>query len=226
MDNSTLHDKRLPNESPAYRQARNALLEEERKLRRQTEAVAALRRTLPLGGEVPEDYRFTAESGPMPLSALFGGKPTLVLYSFMFGPKDKRPCPVCTSFLDSLDGAAPHILQHAAMTIVAKSPIERILAFAQERGWRNLRMVSSAGTTYNRDYFAETPSGDQMPLMNVFVRRDGKLHHSWQSELFHMPSEPGQDPRHIDTMWPLWNVLDLAPEGRGTGWMPTLDYSS
>ena len=48
----------FPNESAAYRAARNALLAEEIELRRHIERVAALRRRLPPGGEVATDYRF------------------------------------------------------------------------------------------------------------------------------------------------------------------------
>jgi predicted dithiol-disulfide oxidoreductase (DUF899 family) len=217
---------RFPGEAPEYREARDRLLEAEAELRRQTEAVAALRQALPPGGPVPQDYRFDEEAGEVRLSELFADHETLVLYSFMFprNHDDDEPCPSCTSILDSLDGAARHLTQRVALAVVAKAPLRRIRAFAQERGWGDLRLLSSAGNDYNRDYHGETPDGSQTPILNVFSRRDGAIRHFWGSELLHAPREPGQDPRHVDFMWPIWSVLDTTPEGRGTDWSPRLAY--
>src|SRR5580700_10111525 len=165
---------RFPGESAAYRAARDELLAAERDLRRHVEQVAELRRKLPLGGEVPEDYVFDDGAGLVKLPDLFReGVDTLALYSFMFSPEMKQACPMCTSFLDSLDGAAPHAGQRLNLAVVAKSPIGRIREFAYGRGWRNLRLLSSAGNTYNRDYHGENAAGGQMPVFNLFVRRDG-----------------------------------------------------
>jgi predicted dithiol-disulfide oxidoreductase (DUF899 family) len=221
-----LHDKRFPNETPAYRKARDKLLAAERDLRKQVEKVAALRRKLPEGGAIPEDYVFETGEGPKKLSQLFAGKNTLALYSYMFAPAAKAPCPMCSSFLDSLDGAAPHITQRIALAVVTKAPLERALEVAKTRGWRNLRLVSSQGNTYNRDYFGETPSGNQMPVMNIFVRRGGAIRNFYHTEMLYLAPEKGQDPRHVDMLWPLWNVLDLTPEGRGESWRPKLSYGS
>ena len=224
-----MHTIRFPNETPQYRKARNELLEAEKDLRQEVERVAALRRKLPLGGAVPQDYVFDeGEEGkarPVKLSELFEpGKDTLVAYSFMYGPEMKRACPLCTSILDSLDGAAPHVSQRVNVAVVAKSSIARIREFARERGWRRLRLLSSAGNPYNRDYHGEKADGAQIPAMNVFVKRDGQVHHFWNSELFYAPAEGGQDARHVDLIWPLWNVLDLTPEGRGVDFYPRLSY--
>jgi len=226
-----MHSIRFPNETPGYRQARNQLLEAERDLRRNVEQVAAMRRQLPLGGEVREDYVFHEFSGPgdavraVRLSELFDpAKTTLALYSFMYGPDEARPCPLCTSILDSLDGAAVHLDQRINLGVVAKSPIERIREFAKERGWRHLRLLSSAGTTYNSDYHAETSDEKQLPALNVFVRRDGQIKHFYNTELLYVPADEGQDGRHVDMIWPLWNVLDLTPEGRGATFRPRLSY--
>ena len=107
---------------------------------------------------------------------------------------------------------------------MAKAPLPRVLAFARERGWRRLRLVSSAGNTYNRDYRGETVEGAQRPMLNVF-RRDGEvIRHFWGSELFYAPTEPGQDPRHVGTIEPVWNLFDLTPEGRGVDWDEELSY--
>jgi len=217
---------RFPGESRAYRAARNKLLNAELKLRKQVEQVAAMRRKLPAGGKVTHDYEFEEEGGrKIRLSQLFaGGKDTLILYSYMYGPDMKQPCPMCTSFLDSLDGAAPHIMQRANLAVVAKSPIARILEFTRARGWRNLRLLSSAANTYNRDYHGEASDGSQNPSLNVFTRRDGMIRHFFHTELMFAKPEKGQNQRHIDMAWPLWNILDFTPQGRGKDWYPSLEY--
>ncbi len=220
----SLHDKRFPGEDAAYRAARDRLLLAELELRRQDERVAALRRALPPGGRA-QDYVFEegADGRPVKLSELFGDKDSLLLYSYMYGPNMERPCPSCSSMLDGLDGQAPHIAQRAALAVVARSPIARLRAACAERGWRNLRLISSANNSYHGDYHSETAEGSQRPIMNVFSRRGGELRHVWASELAFAPTDPGQDPRHIDQIWPLWNALDLTPEGRGD-FHPQLEY--
>ena len=214
---------KFPNESRAYRHAREELLEAEIRLRRHTEQVAALRRALPPGG-VAQDYVFDAEEGRLGLSELFKRGESLVAYSFMYGPDMERPCPMCTSILDGLEGNAQHIAQRTNLVVIAKSPIERILAFARSRGWSRLRLLSSQGNSYNRDYHAETADGAQMPMLNVFRRDGGTIRHFYGTELLYAKVEPGQNARHVDLIWPLWNVLDFTPEGRGSDWYPKLDY--
>jgi predicted dithiol-disulfide oxidoreductase (DUF899 family) len=230
-----LHTIRFPGETDEYRRARDDLLRAEIELRRNGEAVAAQRRGLPLGGEVPTDYVFEESVGDaggtkgVRLSELFADdRDTLFLYSFMFIPGEKGaplevPCPSCTSILDALDGQAPHISQQINLAVSAKAPIEQFREHARLRGWRQTRLLSSANTTYNHDYNAERPGGAQLPIANVFVRREGKIHHFWSSELAFAPSDPGQHPRHVDYMWPVWNVLDTTPAGRGD-WDPQLTY--
>ena len=221
---------KIPGESEEYREARDGLLQAEIELRRQEEAVAAKRRELPPGGEPPTDYEFEGQGGPVRLSELFeNGKDTLLLYSFMFIPGEQGlplegPCPSCTSIIDALDGEIPHIVQRVNVAVSAKAPLEQFQAHAQRRGWRNARLLSSAGSTYNVDYGAEAPDGSQLPIATVFTRRGGRIHHFWSSELFDAPTDPGQHPRHVDFMWPLWKVLDLTPEGRGTDFHPNLEY--
>lgn len=118
----------------------------------------------------------------------------------------------------------PHVTQRVSLAVVGRSDPARIEAFARERGWRHVRLVSSAHNNYNRDYLGELPSGSQMPMLNVFTKRDGEVRHHWGSELLYAPGDEGQDNRHVDFIWPLWNVLDATPEGRGTDWNPALDY--
>jgi predicted dithiol-disulfide oxidoreductase (DUF899 family) len=108
--------------------------------------------------------------------------------------------------------------------VVAKSPIERIMKFARSRGWNDLPLLSSSNNSYNADYHAQTEDGDQLPAVNVFVRRDGRIHHFYNTELLYGAWEKGQDARHLDLIWPLWNLLDLTPEGRGEKWYPERSY--
>ena len=240
----TLHHLQFPNETAAYRRARNALLAEEMELRRQIERVAVHRRALPEGGQIPEDYVFEragADGRPtrVKISGLFiPGKDTLAVYSFMFGPERERPCPGCTHFLDSLDGAALHIAQRVNLVVVAKSPLPRLLDLAKERGWRNLALLSTAGNTYDRDYFGDSTAlpmavrrqqefkdGEEwdMPMLNVFQRDGHTIRHFWGSELLYVPPEPDQEYRHNDLLDVLWNFLDLTTEGRGD-FQPKLGY--
>lgn len=223
---------RFPNETRGYRRARERLLKAEIALRKQVETVAALRRKLSVGGVVPQDYVFEGVDPltgirSVRLSELFApGRDTLILYSFMYGPAMMQACPSCTSIIDSLDGAAMHVSQRVNLAVVAKSPLQRILAFARERGWRHVQLLSSAGNSYNHDYHAEDADGKQWPILNVFVKRNGKIRHFWASELMFAKAEKGQHPRHVDMIWPLWNLLDLTPEGRGRDWNPRLSYAS
>lgn len=236
----------FPGESGEYRQARNQLLAAEIELRRAIERVAAQRRALPVGGAVPADYAFeeAADGSEVKLSELFApGKDTLVIYSFMFprwsgdtraGPASgetarlpvaETPCPSCTSILDSLDGAAVHLAQAINLVVVAKSEPTRIRNFARDRGWRHLRLLSARNNSYNRDYHAEGPDGEQAPILNVFTRTGDTYRHRWATELMFAPREEGEDPRHVDSIWPIWNVLDMTPDGRGSGDdIPAMQY--
>jgi predicted dithiol-disulfide oxidoreductase (DUF899 family) len=227
----------FPGESAEYRTARERLLEQEIELRRAMERVAEARRELPPGGVV-EDYVFSGAGpdgtpGEVRLSELFApGKDSLLIYNFVFprDPADKRagpdsgrtaqlplaegPCPSCVALLDQLDRAVEHATQIVNFAVVAQAPLDRILTFAEERGWRRLRLLSSHGTTFKRDYHGETAEGAQRPMLNVFHRDGDTIRHFWSSELMYAPVDPGQDPRHVGTIEPLWNLFDLTPEGR------------
>ena len=232
-----------PNESAEYRTARNELLSEEIALRKQIEAVAAKRRALPLGGEVPEDYLFEriGENG-MPekieMSKLFGRHDTLILYSFMYGPERAAPCPMCTHLLDSVNGGARHVGQRASLFVVAKSPIARLIAWARERRWDHLGFLSTDGNSYDADYFGDSSkvpevirrrrdpkyAGDwDETMFNVFRLTNGRVRHFWGSELTWAPQEPGQHHRSGDAVNALWGLLDMTPEGRGQ-FIPRLAY--
>jgi predicted dithiol-disulfide oxidoreductase (DUF899 family) len=238
----------FPNESADYRTARDRLLAKEVEERRMMEEVAIARRALPEGGLLKEDYLFDEvdASGSVKqtrFSELFApGKDTLVVYNFMFprDPEDDRPpgresstrrltllespCPSCVAVLDQLDGAVRHAGVHLNFVVIAKTAATNLAAFGKDRGWRFLRLLSARGTTFKRDYHGETADGAQRPLLSVFSRSGGAIRHFWSSELLYAPPEPGQDPRHVGTLEPLWNMFDLTREGRPLGWDEQLSY--
>src|SRR3984893_17411503 len=205
-------------ESSEYRRARNELLEAEAELRRLNEQVAAQRRALPAGGLIREDYVFesAADGSKVRFSELFApGKNSLVIYSMMFPrwsedpragapggktaklPLVEQPCPSCTSVVDGLEGAAFHLAERTNLVVIAKTSSDRLGTYAQERGWRNLRLLSSRNNTFNRDYHAEAPDGGQLPVLNVFSRDEGGIHHHWASE---MTFKRG-DTSSLDPVW-------------------------
>lgn len=210
-----------PNESRDYRAARTALLAEEIELRRHIQRVAAMRRALPPGGELKQDYRFEGSAGPVSLSELFGDKDTLILYSMMYGPQRKQGCPMCSAMLDSWDGEARHIEKRVALAVVARSPIARIQAYAKERGWNRLTFVSDPSGDYTADYVGERDA--DAPAYTVFQRRDGVIRHFYSGEGGGETADPGQDPHPAPDYNPLWVLLDTVPGGRGTDWYPRLD---
>jgi predicted dithiol-disulfide oxidoreductase (DUF899 family) len=228
-----LHKVKFPDESAEYRRARNRLLRSEIDLRRKIEAVAAQRRKLPLGGAISSDYVFESskpdysKSETVRLSELFSPrKNTLFLYNFMFPEAvgSSTPCPSCTSIIDAIDGASQHVVQRINFAVIARAPIARFRRHARNRGWQHVTLLSSADNTFNVDYHAEGPDGQQFPVAHVFVRRARKIRHFWSSELWFVRPTRGQDMRHVDFMWPMWSMLDRTPEGRGTTWGPSLSY--
>ena len=215
---------RFPGESAEYRQARDALLTEEIELRRHIERVAEQRRALPQGGVVPKDYAFVGEACPTDFADLFGDKDTLAIYSMMFGPQRARPCPMCSSLLAAWDGEALDVNQRISLVVTARSPIDRLVAFKRERGWQHLRLYSDLTGNFTRDYVSADDA--DVPAFNVFTRRDGTIRHFWSGEMGGSTADPGQDPRGAPDLMPLWNILDSTPEGRGSDWHPSLEYTA
>ena len=222
IDLANQNGVRFPNESGEYREARDALLAEEIELRRHIERVAEQRRALPPGGSVPKDYAFVGENGPASFSELFGDKQTLAIYSYMYGPKREQPCPMCTSLMAAWDGEALDVDQRIALVMVARSPIDRLLAVKKARGWRHLKLYSDVDGDFTRDYVSA--ADEDMPAFNVFTRRDGSIRHFWSGEMGGSTADPGQDPRGAPDLMPLWTILDNTPEGRGGDWYPKLEY--
>jgi predicted dithiol-disulfide oxidoreductase (DUF899 family) len=213
-----------PNDSEEYREARTALLEQEIELRRQIQRVAAMRRALPLGGEARE-YRFLNEDGKeVGLADMFGRHETLFTYFWMYGPQRERPCPMCTSFVGSLDIPAPDIAQRIGIAVIGRSPVARQLAFARERGWTHLKFYQTVGDDFAKDYHGLSPDGDEGASVDVWVQKGGKVFHFWGAEGGFVTADPGFDPHLAPDPTPLWNILDLTPGGRGTSWYPKLEY--
>ena len=214
---------RWPNESDEYRRARTALLAEEIELRRQIQRVAAQRRMLPPGGEA-KDYRFLDANGrELGLTDLFGRHDTLFTYFWMYGPERERPCPMCTSFVGSLDRPAPDIEQRIALAILGRSPVARQLAVARERGWTHLSFYQTIGDEFARDYHGLTDEGEN-GIVAVWQRHGDKARLFWAAEGGFETADPGFDPHLAPDPTPLWNILDMTPGGRGTNWYPSLTY--
>jgi len=211
-----------PNESAEYRTARNALLAEEIELRRHIERVAAQRRALPLGGKLPEDLELVSEAGAIRFSTLFSGKKTLMVYSMMYGPQRKAPCPSCTSFLSAWNGMAVNLRERVGVVVTARSPIERLMEYKRQRGFANLPFVSDLTGDYTRAYVSADDA--DIPGLSVFTNHDGVIRHFNSGEMSGAMADPGQDPRGAPDPDPLWLMLDLTPEGRGTDWYPKLEY--
>jgi predicted dithiol-disulfide oxidoreductase (DUF899 family) len=205
-----MSERRYPNESKAYREARDALLKEEQELVEKTKAVAEKRRKLPPGGQLKEDYVFQwANDGKVgqrvKFSELFGDKPTLLLYSWMFGPNWDKPCPSCTSLMDGFDRTWYQVSRDAAFAAIAKAPAEKINAWARERGWSQIALLSGFESSFQADYKCQNSDDMQLPVMHVFKKQDGKIFHFWATESMM---------NHVDTVWPYWNLMDFTPEGR------------
>jgi len=219
---------RFPNESDEYRNQRNRLLDAEVRLRDEIESVAELRRQLPLGGRLKEDYRFARidaadELEAIPFEALFGAHDTLLLYSMMFGAKWDAPCPSCTSIVDSLNSNSLGVQETAAIAVVADASAEQLRDWSERRSWF-MPVVSGQHNDYLLDYAGfETTDPGVVSVMNVFKKTPDGIYHCWASELLSRPMASGH-PRHMDMVWPMWNLLDMTPQGRGEAIIPKQDF--
>lgn len=221
---------RFPNESDDYRAHRDELLEMEKDLRAQVEAVAQKRRELPLGGRLKEDYLFErvgadGEVHEVAFEDLFGEHRSLLVYSMMFGPDWDAACPSCTSLVDVFDANYYPVSQHCAMAVVAAARPEQCRDWAQFRGWTSIPLYSAGKASYVLDYFARKGATDPalVTMMNAFRKTPEGIFHTWGSELVSHPMENGH-PRHVDMVWPYWNLLDMTPDGRGELSIPIQNY--
>ena len=219
----TYRQTNLTNESAEYLAAREEVRLAEIDLLNARERVAELRRALPKGAELT-DYEFlegpgSLEQGDEPvvkvrLSELFTAPDRpLVIYHFMFGKKQTVACPMCTAWIDGYNGVAHHLAQNVDFAIVAAADPAMLRAFARERRWDKLRLVSAGESTFKYDLGSEDKEGNQDSTISVFTKEnDGTLRHCYSG---HPWLDPEIKERGIDEMSPIWNVLDLTPQGRG-----------
>ncbi len=218
-------EPKFVNESEAYAQSRTKLLAAEIEARRSLTKLAQQRRNLPAGPEVIKDYRFRDANGDtITLRDLFGDQETLITYFWMYGPKRERPCPMCTNFLGGANGNATDVKQRAAFKILGRSSVERQQAFATERGWKDLDFVQTVGDDYARDLGLLDNDGNEFPGFTVFQKDGDKVRVFYDAEMPSGAADPGEDPRGAVDIAPLWNLLDMTPEGRGVDWYPKLAY--
>jgi len=248
MIDGTYRQTNLPNESPEYLAKREELRLAEIELLKTRERVAALRRGLPKGATI-QDYQFlegptSLDEGDGPvrkvrLSELFSYAPhpnplprgegekapdrSLVIYHFMYGKKQTTPCPMCTAWIDAFNGVAHHIAQSVDLAIVAAADPSTLRAHARERGWDKLRLLSAGESTFKYDLGSEDGEGHQDSTISVFTRdSDGTLRHFYSG---HPWLADDVKERGIDELNPIWNVLDLTPQGRGK-WYASLEYGT
>jgi predicted dithiol-disulfide oxidoreductase (DUF899 family) len=229
MIDGTYRQTNLPNESAEYLATREQVRLAEIELMRARERVAELRRALPKGAEI-QDYEFldcTLPDGRVSavrLSELFTSPDrSLVIYHFMFGKKQSVACPMCTAWIDGYNGVAHHIAQTTDFAIVAAADPATLRAYARERGWEKLRLLSAGDSTFKYDLGSEDASGGQDSQISVFTKEsDGTVRHFYSG---HPWLDPEIKERGIDELTPIWNILDLTPQGRGK-FYTSLDYGT
>ena len=230
----TYRQTNLTNESSAYLAKREELRLAEIELMRQRERVAGLRRNLPEGAPI-QDYQF--EEGPRDLNAedatvhtvrlseLFtrSSNRSLVIYHFMFGKRQTKACPMCTAWLDSTNGVAHHLAQNLDFAVVAAADLPTLRAYARERGWDRLRLLSAGNNTFKYALGSEDREGNQDSTVSVFTRdAQGTLRHFYTA---HPRMAPDIPERGIDLHIPIWHFMDLTPQGRGS-WYASLAYGT
>lgn len=201
----------------AYRVAREQLRTAEVALQDQIEAVAAMRRGLPPGPEVP-DYEFREGEKRVRLSELFSpDKPELIVYHLMYWADDDEFCPMCSMWIDGMNGIAKHVEQRANIAIATRASVEKLQAWAQRRGWHNVRLLSDEGAAFARDTGAEDGNGDPIETVLVFVKDGPVIRHMYTAHAYTFGKMRG-----IDLLSPVWHLFDLLPSGRDD-WNPTND---
>jgi predicted dithiol-disulfide oxidoreductase (DUF899 family) len=211
----------------AFLAARQSLLEAERQLTKQREAVAQQRRALPWV-RVDKPYHFESSAGALRLDELFQGKRQLLVYHLMFAPEWEAACKSCTFWADSFDGMVPHLqARDVGFAAISRAPVSKLQAYAHRLGWK-FRWVSSGDSSFNYDYgvsftpeqldrhsdgynYGVSPAqGSDMPGFSVFCRDDaGAVFHTYSTYS-----------RGIELLNPVYAALDLVPKGRDEAGLP------
>lgn len=220
-------------ETSEYTAKREELRQAEIELMRRREHVASMRRQLPAGTGV-EDYVFSEGPRrlgagddpvtPVRLSGLFTSPDrSLVIYHLMYGKAQSTPCPMCTMWIDGINGVAHHVAQNVDFAVVAAADVATLRTHARARGWDRVRLLSCGANTFKYDLGSEDADGNQDSTVSVFrLDPDGVPHHFYSG---HPRMSDDIDQRGIDLLTPAWHVLDLTPQGRGD-WYAQLDYGS
>ncbi len=218
-------------QSPEYIEQREQLRLAEIDLMRHREQVASLRRQLP-ADTMTDDYVFSEgprrlDDGDDPvatvrLSELFTSpERPLVIYHLMYGKAQTSPCPMCTLWIDGLNGVAHHLAPNVDFAIAAAADVVTLRAHARARGWDRVRLLSCGDNSFKHDLGSEDGDGNQDSTVSVFtLGDDGAPRHFYTA---HPTMSDDIDQRGIDLLSPVWHLLDLTPQGRGD-WYAELKY--
>ncbi len=221
--------------------ARQALLEKEKELTRQSDAVARARQDLPWV-RIDKSYRFDTQEGEASLADLFQGRSQLLVYHFMFGPDFKAGCPSCSAIADGFNGIAVHLAHHDVMlTAVSRAPLAKLDAYKQRMGW-SFPWASSQNSDFNADFCVGVTEQEQqsggawynyrpMPawsgggaIVAEVAASAGTDAANFLRELPGMSAFVLEDgavyhtysayARGLDGLWGMYQWLDRAPKGR------------
>ncbi|HTZ46930.1 MAG TPA: thioredoxin family protein [Verrucomicrobiae bacterium] len=201
--------------------ARKALLEREKRLTRERDAIAAERRKLPWV-KVDKEYVFDTPKGKKTLAELFEGRSQLVVYHFMMGPGWPAGCPGCSLIADHLNGSVAHLANRDVTLIaVSRAPLPEIEAFKKRMGW-TFKWASSYGSDFNYDchvsctkdeldrgeiyynYRIQKPMSEERPGLSVFYKdEDGEVYHTYSAYA-----------RQLEPLMGVYVHLDMVPKGR------------
>jgi predicted dithiol-disulfide oxidoreductase (DUF899 family) len=195
-----------------WERARAKLLEKEKAATRARDALAAERRRLPRE-RIPKHYEFEGPTGKVSLGDLFDGRRQLLLYHFMLGPSRDVGCDGCSMVLDQIC-PLPHLhARDTSFAVVSRAPIAKIEAYRRRMGWE-MPWVSSLGTDFSHDFGLgpKQPQPDRYQDgedfgLSAFIRDGGEIFRTYFTNR-----------RGVETLGPVWTLLDLTPLGRQETW--------